>query len=567
MKRSRERLEGSALEILDGAVHLLRGAPAGDLAAFYAGAVPFALGLLHYWMDMRRSAFAHGHAGEAALGVAFLYLWMKAWQAVFARRLRARLSGAGGSPGVRPWARHLAAQIALQPLALFALPVALILFLPIGWVYAFFQNLSLTGDAAQARRLAVLWPGQNHLLIALLALFGLFVFLNLATLLFVSPWILQSLFGIETVFSRSPASMVNSTFLLVAIVMTWLATAPLARAAYVLRCFRGESLTTGEDLRGDLRALIADPGRAALVLPILATLVAAASIPSVTLAAVAAIPPAPPTAPAGAVEPARPFAGARGAGGPAAGTAGVLRSDDLDRAIRAVLETREFRWRIPREAPPDGQRGPIARFLAAVNDTIARWWRSLTGWLEPAGRWIRNLLDRLPAATPAPDTASGWPGLLPWIAGILIAAAVAVVAYVVMRRRRRETPAAAAVVTVAALPEDDSAAAEIPADRWIEAARDLAARGDLRAAARAVYLAMLSYLGERRLIAPARSKSNRDYLRELRRKTAEHPEIPARFEAGLAGFERVWYGRHPATEDLVLMLHDEFTRLRRHAEP
>ena len=548
MKRSRERLEGSALEILDEAVHLLRAAPAVDLAAFYVGAVPFALGLLHFWMDMRRSAFAHRHAASAALGVAALYVWMKCWQAVFARRLRARLSGAGVPSGVRPWTRHLSVQIALQPLALFALPVAFLLTLPFGWVYAFFQNVSLTGDAARARRLGALWPGQNHLLIAVLVLFALFVFLNLATLLFASPWILQTFFGIETVFSRSPVSMLNSTFLLVAIVMTWLATAPLARAAYVLRCFRGESLTTGEDLRADLRAPFAGAGAASMVPMILAGLAVAASIASAAPAVAPAEVPAP------------------GVGVPREAAAGVLHPDDLDRSIRAVLETPEFSWRLPREAPPLEQGGRIARFLGEVTDTVSRWWHTLTGWLDPVGRWLRDLFERLPAATDAKDTASGWPGLLPWIAGILIVAAISATAYAVMRTRRQAILVAAAVVPVTALPEDDSAAAEVPADRWIETARELAARGDLRAAARAVYLAMLSYLAERRLIAPSRSKSNRDYLRELRRRTAENPEIPARFEAGLAGFERVWYGRHAATEDLVLTLHDEFTRLRRHVD-
>ncbi len=90
--RSTERGKG-AIEILEEAVHLLRMAPASLLAVYYVGSLPFVLGLLYFWADMSRSAFAARHCVEASLALAFLYLWMKSWQAVFASRLKARLAG------------------------------------------------------------------------------------------------------------------------------------------------------------------------------------------------------------------------------------------------------------------------------------------------------------------------------------------------------------------------------------------------------------------------------------------------------------------------------------------
>ena len=69
MKPAQRRKQGRpALDLIEEAVHLLRTAPAGALAAYYLGALPFVLGLLFFWADMSTSAFARRHVAEAALG-------------------------------------------------------------------------------------------------------------------------------------------------------------------------------------------------------------------------------------------------------------------------------------------------------------------------------------------------------------------------------------------------------------------------------------------------------------------------------------------------------------------
>jgi hypothetical protein len=86
----------------------------------------------------------------------------------------------------------------------------------------------------------------------------------------------------------------------------------------------------------------------------------------------------------------------------------------------------------------------------------------------------------------------------------------------------------------------------LPEDEWLTLARALLARGETRLALRAFYLSALAHLGRQQLIAVARAKSNRDYQRELRRRTRDQPEIQDVFGRLIARFERVWYGRAAA---------------------
>src|SRR5262245_44472413 len=140
MKRANRRHLGKgALELIEEAIHLLRSAPAAVLASYYVGAGPFVLGLLYFWGDMSRSAFAAQHLAGGALGVAVLFLWMKFWQAIFAGNLRVLMAGESPAwPGFARCRRIFIAQAALQPTGLFLLPLSLLAVLPFGWAYAFY---------------------------------------------------------------------------------------------------------------------------------------------------------------------------------------------------------------------------------------------------------------------------------------------------------------------------------------------------------------------------------------------------------------------------------------------
>jgi septum formation topological specificity factor MinE len=74
-------------------------------------------------------------------------------------------------------------------------------------------------------------------------------------------------------------------------------------------------------------------------------------------------------------------------------------------------------------------------------------------------------------------------------------------------------------------------------------AEALARNGDLRAAIRKGYIALLVELGDRKLISLAQHKTNRDYLNSLR----SAPHLHSKMRGLTASFERHWYGFDEAT--------------------
>ena len=76
-------------------------------------------------------------------------------------------------------------------------------------------------------------------------------------------------------------------------------------------------------------------------------------------------------------------------------------------------------------------------------------------------------------------------------------------------------------------------------------AEALARAGDLRGAIRKGYIALLCELSDRKVIGLAQHKTNRDYLRDVRRRQALHEHL-----SGLTNnFERHWYGFETAREE------------------
>jgi hypothetical protein len=93
-------------------------------------------------------------------------------------------------------------------------------------------------------------------------------------------------------------------------------------------------------------------------------------------------------------------------------------------------------------------------------------------------------------------------------------------------------------------------------------ASELLERGEPRLALRALYLGSLAHLASRNLVTLARFKSNRDYERELQRRSHAIPGLLPAFQENVSALEATWYGRHPVDQDLVARFRDNFQQMK-----
>lgn len=269
-----------AIDLLEEAVHALRQASAGTLAWYFSATLPFLLGLLFFWADLSRDPGAADYSAVAALGLTALFVVMKTGQAIFAAQLRAGLVAgpprpADGALAPPPaWTPRRVLRVALvqsviQPSGIFVLPLAAALTVPLGWVCAFYGHASALADAAEgspgracsrAVREALVWPRQNHVALLVLALLGLFVWINVLVGCALLPHLLKMFSGEENAFTRAGWNLFNSTFFAVTGAFVYLLLHPLWTAFYARRAFHADARRTGEDLQRALGLLLPQPG-------------------------------------------------------------------------------------------------------------------------------------------------------------------------------------------------------------------------------------------------------------------------------------------------------------------
>ena len=529
MKPTHNKYQKSALRILEETMHLLRAAPGFLLSVYYLGSVPFVLGLLYFWADMSRSAIANKYSAAAALGLALLFVWMKVWQTIFVLRVHARLSSDlphGWS--LRRITSIAATQTLIQATRFIVIPVAALLVIPFGYCYAFYHNAALyVGEDSQdvrsickwAWRQAQLWPHQNHLLIGIFWLFGLVVFINVSMATLIAPQLMKSLLGIETVFTVGGISVFfNSTFLIGMLGMTYLFLDPFVKTAYVLRCFYGTALGSGEDLKTELNQIMS-PGTKLIkglliVVLSLTPLLSIAQIP----------PPVSPT--------------------------------ELDQSIEKIMGRPEFSWRMPREAADRKEpekKGPLEAAVTWLVETI-------TNGIKTIGKWITGFIDWLESLLPKNEGKpvsenKKWQTPVRIILLMLLFVFLAIMAFIFFRIwQRRQTPPVE-IITASATPVPDLTDEKVKADelstnRWLSLAKELTEKKELRLAMRAFYLATLAHLSDHEMITIASHKSNREYERELKRRAHEYGELISIFSRSLNFFENAWYGmRHIAPSE------------------
>ncbi|MCP4640682.1 MAG: DUF4129 domain-containing protein [bacterium] len=591
----------SPIALMEEAVHLLRKAPLRVLAMYYVGALPFVLGLLYFWADMSQDAFAYRHCAQGAAALTVLFLWMKVWQAVFMQRLLRDVRGDTS----RRWTAKRAARMAvtqtiLQPAGMVAVPFGVFSVALFGSIYAFYQNVSVLGDGTTgvgdtfhgAWREAGRWPRQNHvavwmlspcllvaaaglylvalpmaaalapewtlalmivvavvygLLLAPLSPLGVVVAFNIGVFLKLVPFLLRTILGIDSELGRALGGFsMDSTFFAVVCGLTYLCMDPAMKAVYVLRCFYGASMESGEDLRAALRDRLRAAASTGARLADLA-LIVAALFWGTPVHAEATLPGA-----QGEV----PYNLEQG-----------IDPGDLDQAIGDVVQQRKYTWRMPRQAPE----GTEQTLLGRIMDPIYDWFK----WVgRGVGRTVRRIQEWISDLMPDRDPYEsagwlGWAQIPPAVMYVLLAVLLAVLAFWLTRlwRNRPQTVRidAEAVAPTPDLEDEATTADALPEDGWIAMANDMIQQGQLRLALRALFLATLSHLDQNRFIRVVKHKSNRDYERELDRRAHAVPEVMDAFAENLGLFERTWYGTHPVSSDNLDHFSENQQRIRDHA--
>jgi hypothetical protein len=144
---------------------------------------------------------------------------------------------------------------------------------------------------------------------------------------------------------------------------------------------------------------------------------------------------------------------------------------------------------------------------------------------------------------------------------LLVAVLLSVIGIVLWRRVRTRKEAVNVLPAAETAPDpdirDQAVTAEVlSGDRWYRLARELLDSGETRLALRALYFSCIVRLSEEGLLTMDRTKSDRDYERELKRRAHSRPTLVEAFSGNVAIYQCTWYGSHRAGQDLV----DVFTR-------
>ena len=568
----------SAFLLVDEAVQLVRRVPLTTLALYYVGSIPFIVGVLIFWASMSQSGVAYRVLPVASLGLALLFIWMKACQALYSSQLHSFLL----DEPLRLWSwrrcgRVLANQAALHATSVFVLPVAIVLLFPLGWVYAAYQSATVldNGEERDSRKLvqnaiemAKLWPGQNHLviwllspmlmcsagvfalglvpflqsvdspLIATMGMFYAFLFslatvllspvatmmaLNIVSMIFMVTTMLPGMAGFRGTFIDNPFLLINTTLIALTIGLLYLLLDPVLKSAYVLRCYYGQSLRTGADVRTQLRRARRRPlGIAVLIaLVVLGGVATSASAQEVEEVAGASI------------------------------VAG-----DLSEALDRELAKGAYTWRMPRETAPPSDN----LFLLTLQEIATMFTEVFTTVLDCIFDILEAIVDWFMGDSRSPSSAGSMAGVgqaLRISLALLLVALVGILAYFLVKlwRSRRQYEVDASAVAVPIVPDiedEDTWADALPGDEWYEMALAFIAQKAYRKAVRSLFLGMLAYLAQRELVRIARYKSNREYTLELEgRGRHAVASLRAAFGGGVLIYEAAWYGGMDVTERQV----------------
>ena len=174
--------------------------------------------------------------------------------------------------------------------------------------------------------------------------------------------------------------------------------------------------------------------------------------------------------------------------------------------------------------------------------TGARGPNALTRLIMDFLRWLQSIFPQAQPMEPGRAlSVSRVVQIVIILAAVLLLAYVAKISIPRFRRSRKvkSTNKREARIVLGERLEPDETSTNL-----LSEAEALAKRGELRAAIRKAYVALLVELGDRKIISLAQHKTNRDYLRGLR----DVPQLHSQMRGLTDSFERHWYGFADANE-------------------
>ncbi|MEM7673719.1 MAG: DUF4129 domain-containing protein [Verrucomicrobiota bacterium] len=535
-RKTRAFGEPTAVDIVEESIHILRRLSWDVWIIYGVGVSVFTFTLLYYWLEMSAGLNGESLLLPGAIVCACALIFFKVCQARMIECVSDQYRGLESHPwSLSDWIRCARRQCSWSSVGAWLLPIAFVLTIPFPRLFAFFQSTLCWGprpdediQVAREWEFARIWPEQNWMLLTLLSIVWLGVFINLLSLIGFIPYLMDAVFGIETDFGRAGNYIFNSVSLFTCALLSYLATDPLTKVAYTLRRHYVVSQATGEDLLLGLRnSRKSEPSHGRIAASMfLAGALLWGSVP------------------------------------------GDLRAQEsvddselrftneriskLDQALEDTLERREFSWRFPKDEI--GQN-------AAEGSSI---FEQISNWIERLVEKMRRFLeDRFGDENDRSENVDrgffdGFGGLFDLLLYLIILILACVFIYFMGRAWRQNKAADAVVLTdenhdndTVNLEDEDVSADQLPRNRWLEVARELIAKGELRLALRAYFLAQLAELSTEGVIIVKRGKSNREYHREIVKKAHAYDGLVDLYRAQMRLFESVWYGNRPVGAEQI----------------